>query len=151
MSLLKSKGPAVGVAAAFILTAAGARLFSLVLPWVHWEPIPGLHIHHYVYGIFILTAAGYLALVFKSHRATLWIALLYGLGVGLTFDEFGMWLNPPFQRGVRWSTNGLTIVIVALVMAALAPMIYGRPRQSTSESPLPLGEGSVRAASFDEP
>jgi len=151
MSLLKSKGPAVGVAAAFILTAAGARLFSLVLPWVHWEPIPGLHIHHYVYGIFILTAAGYLALVFKSHRATFWIALLYGLGVGLTFDEFGMWLNPPFQRGVRWSTNGLTIVIVALVMAALAPMIYGRPRQSTSESPLPLGEGSVRVASFDEP
>ncbi len=141
----------MGVAAAFILTAAGARLFSLVLPWVHWEPIPGLHIHHYVYGIFILTAAGYLALVFKSHRATLWIALLYGLGVGLTFDEFGMWLNPPFQRGVRWSTNGLTIVIVALVMAALAPMIYGRPRQSTSESPLPLGEGSVRVASFDEP
>src|SRR5207244_11006145 len=140
MSLLKSKGPAVGVAAAFILTAAGARLFSLVLPWVHWEPIPGLHIHHYVYGIFILTAAGYLALVFKSHRATLWIALLYGLGVGLTFDEFGMWLNPPFQRGVRWSTNGLTIVIVALVMAALAPMIYGRPRQSTSESPLPRSE-----------
>jgi len=151
MSLLKSKGPAVGVAAAFILTAAGARLFSLVLPWVHWEPIPGLHIHHYVYGIFILTVAGYLALVFKSDRATLWIALLYGLGVGLTFDEFGMWLNPPFQRGVRWSTNGLTIVIVALVMAALAPMIYGRPRQSTSESPLPLGEGSVRVASFDEP
>ena len=140
----------MGVAAAFILTAAGARLFSLVLPWVHWEPITGLHIHHYVYGIFILTAAGYLALVFKSHRATLWIALLYGLGVGLTFDEFGMWLNPPFQRGVRWSTNGLTIVIVALVMAALAPMIYGRPRQSTSESPLPLGEGRVRVASFDE-
>src|SRR2546428_492487 len=151
MFLLKSKGRAVGVAAAFIWARAVARLFSLVLPWVHWEPIRGLHIHHYVYGIFILTAAGYLALVFKSHRATLWIALLYGLGVGLTFDEFGMWLNPPFQRGVRWSTNGLTIVIVALVMAALAPMIYGRPRQSTSESPLPLGEGSVRVASFDEP
>src|SRR6266566_874634 len=151
MSLLKSKGAAVGVAAAFILTAAGARLFSLVLPWVHWEPIPGLHIHHYVYGIFILTVAGYLALVFKSDRATLWIALLYGLGVGLTFDEFGMWLNPPFQRGVRWSTNGLTIVIVALVMAALAPMITRSRKQTTSESPLPLGEGSVRAASFDEP
>src|SRR5881296_2229501 len=143
MSLLKSKGPAVGVATAFILTAAGARLFSLVLPWVHWEPIPGLHIHHYVYGIFILTAAGYLALVFKSHRATLWIALLYGLGVGLTFDEFGMWLNPPFQRGVRWSTNGLTIVIVALVMAALAPIIYRPQRQATSpRRPLPKRKGS---------
>ena len=149
----------MGVAAAFILTAAGARLFSLVLPWVHWEPVPGLHIHHYVYGIFILTAAGYLALVFKGDRATLWIALLYGLGVGLTFDEFGMWLNPPFQRGVRWSTNGLTIVIVALVMAALAPMIRRSRKQA---HPLPLGEGAerepdrakpqeiVRVPSFDE-
>src|SRR5438876_4140145 len=132
MSLLKSKGAAVGVAAAFILTAAGGRLFSLVLPWVHWEPIPGLHIHHYVYGIFILTVACYLALFFKSDRATLWIALLYGLGVGLTFDEFGMWLNPPFQRGVRWSTNGLAIVIIALILAALTPVIYRRQRQSAS-------------------
>ena len=69
--------PTFAVAAAFILTTAGARLFSLVLPWVHWEPIPGMHIHHYVYGIFILTVAGNLALIFKSDRATLWIALLY--------------------------------------------------------------------------
>jgi len=132
MAFFKSKVPALTVAGAFILTAAGARLFSLVLPWVHWEPIPGMHIHHYVYGIFILTVAGYLALIFKSERATLWIALLYGLGVGLTFDEFGMWLNPPFQRGVRWSTNGLAIVIGALVLGALTPIIYRRQRQSAS-------------------
>src|SRR5207245_5113171 len=117
MSLLKSKGAAVGVAAAFILTAAGARLFSLVLPWVHWEPIPGLHIHHYVYGIFILTAAGYLALVFKSNRATLWIAVLYGLGVGLTFCVFGMWLISPFYRGVLYSMVGYYLVVVEVVFA----------------------------------
>ena len=132
MAFFKSKVPALTIAGAFILTAAGARLFSLVLPWVHWEPIPGMHIHHYVYGIFILTVAGYLALIFRSERATLWIALLYGLGVGLTFDEFGMWLNPPFQRGVRWSTNGLAIVIGALVLGALTPIIYRRQRQSAS-------------------
>src|SRR5437773_12516582 len=141
---LKLKAPVLGIAVAFVLTVAAARIFSLVLPRVHWEPVVGMHIHHYVYGIFILAVAGYLALIFKSDRATAWIALLYGLGVGLTFDEFGMWLNPPFQRGVRWSTNGLTIVIVALVMAALPPVI-GRPRQSTSEShPLPAGEGAER-------
>src|SRR2546426_10806674 len=148
---LKLKAPALGISVAFVLTVAAARIFSLVLPRVHWEPVPGMHIHHYVYGIFILTIAGYLALIFKGERATLWIALLYGLGVGLTFDEFGMWLNPAFQRGVRWNTIGLEIVIIGLVMASLAPMIYGRPRQSTSESPLPLGEGSLRVASFDEP
>src|SRR5947209_16598778 len=145
MFLLKSKAPAAGIAAAFILTAAGARLFSVVLPRVHWEPVPGMHIHHYVYGIFILTIAGYLALIFKGERATLWIALLYGLGVGLTFDEFGMWLNPPFQRGVRWNTNGLEIVIIVLILAGLTRLVFRRAPQSESVEPqtnaLPEGEG----------
>src|SRR5262249_22317029 len=112
----KSKGPAFGIGAAFILTTVGARLFSLFFPSVHWEPVPGMHIHHYVYGIFILAIAGYLAMIFKGHRATAWIALLYGLGIGLTFDEFGMWLNPGFQRGTRWNTGGLEFVIIALAV-----------------------------------
>ena len=150
MFLLKSKAPAAGIAAAFILTAASARLFSVVLPRVHWEPVPGMHIHHYVYGIFILTIAGYLALIFKGERATLWIALLYGLGVGLTFDEFGMWLNPAFQRGVRWNTIGLEIVIIGLALLGLLPILFRRRRQSET-SPLPLGESSVRVAGFNEP
>ena len=109
-----------------------------------------MHIHHYVYGIFILTIAGYLALIFKGERATLWIALLYGLGVGLTFDEFGMWLNPAFQRGVRWNTIGLEIVIIGLALLGLLPILFRRRRQSET-SPLPLGESSVRVAGFNEP
>jgi len=133
MSVLKWKAPSARVAAAFILTAACARLFSLVLPRIHWEPVPGMHIHHYVYGIFILAITGYLALIFKSDRATVWIALFYGLGVGLTFDEFGMWLNPVFQRGVRWNANGLAIVMVALAVAGLLPVILRRQRRSKSE------------------
>src|SRR5947208_10296588 len=132
MPEVKTKIPALGIGFAFILTAIGARIFSWYFPWIHWEPVPGVHIHHYVYGIFILAIAGYLAMIFKGPRATSWIALLYGLGIGLTFDEFGMWLNPPFQRGVRWSTNGFAIVIGALVLGALTPIIYRRQRQSAS-------------------
>jgi len=146
---MKSKAPAAGIAAAFISTAVGARLFSLVLPRVHWEPVPGMHIHHYVYGIFILTIAGYLALIFKGERATAWIASLYGLGVGLTFDEFGMWLNPVFQGGVRWNTSGLEIVIIGLALLGLVPIIFRRRRQSVITS-IALGESRVRVASFDE-
>jgi thiol:disulfide interchange protein len=130
----KSKGPAVGIAAAFVLTTVGARLFSVFLPWVHWEPVPGMHIHHYVYGIFILAIAGYLAMIFKGHRATSWIALLYGLGIGLTFDEFGMWLNPPFQRGTRWNTGGLEFVIIALAVAGLVPLVFRRQRPAEASS-----------------
>jgi hypothetical protein len=125
----KSKVPAATIAIAFVLTAVGARVFSWVLPWVHWEPVPGMHIHHYVYGIFILAIAGYLAMIFKSDRATSWIALLYGLGIGLTFDEFGMWLNPPFQRGTRWSMGGLEFAIIALVVAGLMPLLVRRQPQ----------------------
>src|SRR5215510_11442479 len=134
MLRLKSKIPALGIAVAFILTAAGARLFSLVLPQVHWEPVPGMHIHHYVYGVFILAIAGYLAMIFKTDRATSWIALLYGLGVGLTFDEFGMWLNPPFQRGTRWNAGGLEFVIIALAAVGIIPLIFRRQRQAESSS-----------------
>jgi hypothetical protein len=127
---LHSKTPAAGVAAAFLLTVASARIFSLVLPRVHWEPVPGMHIHHYVYGIFILVISGYLALVFKGNVATPWIGALYGLGVGLTFDEFGMWLNPPFVRGVRWNTNGITIVLLALILAGVAiPLLRAESRR----------------------
>src|ERR1700757_1598301 len=115
---LSSKTPAAGISAAFVLTVFGARIFSLLFPWVHWEPA-GIHIHHYVYGIFILVVAGYLALIFRGDGATPWIALLYGLGVGLTFDEFGMCLNPPFVRGVRWNSNGIAIILTALILAGL--------------------------------
>jgi hypothetical protein len=132
---MKSKHPIARVAVAFLVTVAVARLVSLVVPRFHWEPIPGMHIHHYVYGIFILTAAGYLALIFKGPRATTWIALLYGLGVGLTFDEFGMWVDPPFVRGVRWNTNGLLIVLLTLAAAGLLiPLLVRRSPPAPQES-----------------
>ena len=116
---LVSKAPPATIAAAFLLTVAGARLFSKFYPRVHWEPVPGMHIHHYVYGIFILVIAGYLALAFRGDGARSWIALLYGLGVGLTFDEFGFWVNPPFVRGVRGNTNGIAMVVIALLVAGI--------------------------------
>jgi hypothetical protein len=122
----RSKAPAAGIIAALVATIVGTRVFSLMLPRVHWEPSPGVHIHHYVYGIFILAVAGYLALLFTGDRSRSWIALLYGFGLGLTFDEFGMWINPPFVRGVRWGTTGLTISVVACTMAAVIPILLRR-------------------------
>ena len=137
---MRSKFSAACVALAFGLTVAGARLVSLMFPRFHWEPAPGLHIHHYVYGIFILTAAGYLALIFRGRRATAWIALLYGLGVGLTFDEFGMWFNPPFVRGVRWNTNGLALAFVILGILTFLPILIRRVRTPATDTRRPQTE-----------
>ena len=106
MPEVKTKIPALGIGFAFILTAIGARIFSWYFPWIHWEPVPGVHIHHYVYGIFILAIAGYLAMIFKGPRATSWIALLYG---AIVSD----WLDGPIARRLGTSEVGAMFDIEA--------------------------------------
>ncbi len=132
------KRPVLYGAAAFLLTVGIARFVSSLSPRLFQvRPAPGVHIHHYVFGIFILTAAGYLALVFKGPRATFGIALLYGLGVGLTYDEFGFWFNPPFVRGVRFDNEGLLIVGGAFVAVAIltAALRWHRSRGHAAPPP----------------
>ena len=79
-----------------------------------------MHVHHFTYGIFILFAAGYLALVVKQARAKFWVALLHGFGLGLAMDEFGMWLKLRDDDIVRWSYDGfsLTIGLFLLILTA---------------------------------
>src|SRR5436305_10782423 len=113
------KSPVFAVILAFALTVVIARTVSLYWPRFHVDLYPGYRTHHYVYGIFLLAIAGYLALLFKSPRATPWIAIMYGLGLGLTFDEFGFWVTLNGGRGVRWNSNGL-IVIALLFVASTA-------------------------------
>jgi hypothetical protein len=48
----------------------------------------------------------------------------------LTFDEFGMWLNPSFQRGTRWNVGGLEFVIIALAFVGLLPLLFRRQPDS---------------------
>ncbi len=105
---------------ALILTVSVARLISYRAPRFHWEPQAGLHVHHYAFGIFALAIAGYTALVFKGPRATFWIALLYGFGMGLVFDEFGLWLHLQEAHGLRWNNTGLLIVAAAFFFIGIA-------------------------------
>src|SRR5262245_55262134 len=114
---------AIGI---FVLTTAIARTISFYWPRFHLNLYPGVRVHHYVYGIFLLTIAGYLALLFKGPRATAWIACMYGLGVGLTFDEFGFWINLNGGRGVRWHTGGLALVGVLFFVSVAIPAIYSK-------------------------
>lgn len=78
---------------------------------IYLEPSPGVHIHHFTYGVFVMAAAGYLALIFNGPKAKYLIALLLGMGIGLAFDEFGMWLKLRDDEITRWSYDGFNIVI----------------------------------------
>ena len=77
----------------------------------------GTHVHHLNYGIFLMAAVcGYS--VFRrpiGHAAEI-TALLYGVGMGLTFDEFGMWLH---LGGSYWQRASVDAVIVVTALFGL--------------------------------
>jgi hypothetical protein len=64
----------------------------------------GNHIHHQVFGILIIIGTG-IILVSQTPSGTALdgAAAVFGVGVGLTVDEFALWLN---LKDVYWSTQG---------------------------------------------
>jgi hypothetical protein len=79
----------------------------------------GTHVHHLNYGIFLLAAVGGYALFQRPEgRAATVTAMLYGLALGLTFDEFGMWLHLGGSYWQRVSVDA--VIVVAAVFALLA-------------------------------
>ena len=110
------------IAFACLLTFAGARIVSTYWPFYYVEWAPGLHVHHFAYGFFILAASGYLSLIFSGPRAKFLISLLYGCGLGMAFDEFAMWVHLREDDVARWQYDGLVIVLSAFfILLTLQP------------------------------
>ena len=120
----------------FITTVISARLLSYYNPSAHVE-LGTVHMHHFSFGIFALAIAGYGALIFTGPRAPFFIALLYGFGVGLTFDEFDMWLNLDASPEFRWSSNGILIVAGVIVVGFAIRSI--RRARLLAEEPVSIG------------
>lgn len=53
----------------------------------------GYHIHHFYFGIFFICLAGWLAIVESPRVNNTYIAIMYGAGLGLFFDEIGLLLT----------------------------------------------------------
>jgi hypothetical protein len=105
---------------AFLITFVGARIISNIAPDLTIPWSPNIRVHHYAYGFFILAASGYLALVFSGPRAKYLISLLHGFGLGLSFDEFGIWLRLSDDDPARWSYDGFLIIVgvIFLIISA---------------------------------
>ena len=69
-----------------------------------------MRIHHYSYGFLVLAASGYLALANNRPRDTYLISLLHGFGLGLAFDEFGIWLRLDDGSAARFSYDGIAVL-----------------------------------------
>ena len=105
----------------FLLTFILARVFvflimSKLMPNLYCF-VHGTHVHHLNYGIFMLAAvAGFSVFRRPTGRAAEVTALLYGVAMGLTFDEFGMWLH---LGGSYWQRASVDAVIVVAALFAL--------------------------------
>jgi hypothetical protein len=82
--------------------------------------IGGVHVHHQVYGIFLLLGTGAAELTYRPPGPWVHvIAVLFGMGAALTLDEFALWLT---LDDVYWGPEGrrsVDAVLVATVIGGL--------------------------------
>ena len=74
------------------------------------------HIHHFIPGIVIAFGAGAAAILSRNEDLEPWLALPFGVGMGLTLDESALLLE---LEDVYWSREGLVSVQITLAVLAL--------------------------------
>jgi len=104
----------------FIRTSA-----HLIRAQVKWWPgnveVGGTHIHHLVWGILLLLTFGYIGVAIAPDSPWHEIAaVLFGVGAGLTLDEFALWLN---LSDVYWSDKGRRSIDAVIVAACISGMV----------------------------
>ncbi len=80
----------------------------------------GVHVHHQVYGIFLMLAAATAEFTYQPDRPWLQVlAVLFGAGAALTLDEFALWLH---LEDVYWTPEGrrsVNAVLIAMTIGGL--------------------------------
>lgn len=120
---------ALRVLASYLVTFVVLRLITADIRYHWWPDGPfhyvvtkgGLHIHHLFWGILLLMLTGFAALASRDARWHLRIAVLFGIALALTLDEFAMWLR---LADVYWSPEGVESLKAGVAAAALLA-IYG--------------------------
>jgi hypothetical protein len=94
------------------------QLFALVKD--PGDPNP-MHVHHFNYGLVLVGVAGLAALFPFGRRALRVLALAFGFGCGLIFDEFALFwnLNPEYAQRA-------SLVAAAVAAATLVQLVWFR-------------------------
>lgn len=114
--------------------------------------VGGHHIHHFVPGILLAFATGGAGLITQNQRLEQTLAVPFGAGIGLTFDEAALLLD---LRDVYWTREGLLSVQLSLGLAAIlgGTIIFLRMLRRGEEAqeergeipPAPEGMGPLHA------
>ncbi|HEY6731415.1 MAG TPA: hypothetical protein VI039_10355 [Solirubrobacterales bacterium] len=131
----------------FLLSFAFIRMSTRLMrsPKVPWWPgsivsDSGVHLHHLVFGIVTMMVAG--ALGFLSFGTSPWTelcAFAFGIGVGLTIDEFALWV---YLDDVYWAEEGRSSIDATVIAAAGMGLIL------LGFSPFTIESGSFGAVFF---
>jgi hypothetical protein len=78
--------------------------------------VGGRHVHHFIPGILLAFVAGGAALVTERERIEEALAIPFGVGVGMTFDEAALLLE---LEDVYWSREGLISLQLSFGLAAV--------------------------------
>jgi hypothetical protein len=128
----------------FILSFAFIRMSTRLMrsPKVPWWPgsivsDSGVHLHHLVFGIVTMMIAG--AGGFLAFGHTPWTeicAFAFGIGAGLTIDEFALWV---YLDDVYWAEEGRKSIDATVIAAAGMMLVL------LGFTPLTIEDGSAQA------
>ncbi len=101
----------------FLPTFWMARFLVARYPYLFLH-VRGTHVHHFIYGFFVLAIVGFIAITVNKGRRLQ--AYFYGVGLALSFDEFGMWVHLTARYNIDASEDA-----IAWISAFLVFLVYG--------------------------
>lgn len=119
------------IISSFLATFVIARLM-VYLVLEHLMPdffltIKGVHIHHFAYGVFVLAVISFYFIIGQPKLGTKrfrWATAIYGIGLALTFDEFGMWIRLEDNYWIRQSYDAIIIITLLLLNIAYRKFVW---------------------------
>lgn len=108
----------------FVFIRTSARMIrSDRFPWWPGSVVTGgVHLHHLVWGIVLMMSGGTLGFALGGQAPWFQVsAVIFGIGVGLTFDEFALWV---YLRDVYWAREGRQSIDAVAITAAFMGLIF---------------------------
>jgi hypothetical protein len=107
---------------AFFLIRTSARMTRAFTWWPGGVKTEGgVHLHHFVWGIFLMLGAGFVGIGLHLHEP--WsgiVAALFGVGAGLTLDEFALWTR---LEDVYWSPEGRSSLEAVAIVGTVGLLV----------------------------